>query len=71
MYKLTLSVDEEVATRATRYAEQRGTSVSSLVETYLDALARPPAAREEQLGPVTRRLRGVLRGVKVDEAKYR
>ncbi len=70
MSKLTLSVDEKVVTRAKRYAEQKGTSVSRLVETYLDALARPPAVQDGELPPSLRRLRGILRGVKFDREEY-
>ena len=40
MAKLTLSVDETVVERAKEFARRRGTSVSALVEGYLDALAR-------------------------------
>jgi Family of unknown function (DUF6364) len=59
MYKLTLSVDEGIASRAKRYAEQKGTSVSELVERFLDVLGRP--IRSEDF-PELRRLRGCLRG---------
>jgi antitoxin component of RelBE/YafQ-DinJ toxin-antitoxin module len=70
MSKLTLSVDDDVVTRAKRYAQRQGTSVSRLVETYLDALARPPAIADERLPASLRRLRGILRGVKFDREDY-
>jgi Family of unknown function (DUF6364) len=70
MSKLTLSVDEDVVARAKRYAEQQGTSVSRLVETYLDVLARPSVVKDEELPPVTRRLSGVLKGVRFDREEY-
>ena len=41
MAKLTLSVDERVASRAKRYAKQQGVSVSQMVEAYLEAVAKP------------------------------
>jgi len=69
MSKLTLSVDADVVAGAKRYAEQQGTSVSRLVENYLDALARPALA-DHKLPPVTRRLHGILRGVKFDREQY-
>ena len=75
MAKLTLSVDEAVVERAKEIARRRGTSVSALVERYLDALARPGGApaRDEGAGlpPVTARLVGLLRGAKVDRETYR
>jgi len=64
MQKLTLTVDERVVERAKRYAQIRGTSVSRLVETYLDLVGRAPAVAGERQGrtpPVLARLRGSLR----------
>jgi hypothetical protein len=58
MYKLTLSVDERIARRAKRYAEQKGTSVSALVERFLDVLASPTPSRDF---PELARLRGCLK----------
>jgi hypothetical protein len=75
MSKLTLSVDEAVVTRAKAYAEKKGTSVSELVEGFLDVLSRPGDSREEP--PILESLRGSLKGAKVDdyhrylEKKYR
>lgn len=69
MPKLTLSVDEKVVRGAKRYAAAHGTSVSQLVERYLDLLSRPfDAARQP---PVLRRLRGAARGVSVDAYRRR
>jgi hypothetical protein len=59
MEKLTLSVDGAVVARAKRYAEARGTSVSRLVETFLDMVTRQ---RPEAPPPVLARLRGSLKG---------
>jgi hypothetical protein len=66
MQKLTLSVDERVVDRAKRYARSRRTSVSRLVETYLDLLGRAPpngsrADANARTPPVLARLRGSLR----------
>lgn len=63
MAKLTLSVDEKVVRGAKRYAAARGTSVSQLVERYLDLLTRPFEAAKQP--PVLQRLRGAARGVSV------
>ena len=59
MAKLTLSVDDSVVRQAKRYARARGTSVSRLVETYLDLLSEPGATGADP--PVLRQLRGLLR----------
>lgn len=67
MAKLTLNVDEEVVARAKRLAAQRGTSVSRLVERYLDQLTSDRPAGDAP--PVLTRLRGILRGA--DPADHR
>lgn len=59
MQKLTLSVEGRVVERAKRYAQAQGTSVSRLVETYLDMLAEP-AVTGGQRRPVLTRLRGSM-----------
>jgi hypothetical protein len=70
MQKLTLSVEGRVVERAKRYAQDRGTSVSRLVETYLDMLAEP-AAEGGQRRPVLARLRGSMnRGGVGDYHRY-
>ena len=66
MSKLTLSVDEAVVRRAKKYAAREGTSVSGLVERFLDAVAGP-ARDEEAPPPVLRLLRGAGRGVDAEE----
>jgi hypothetical protein len=66
MHKLTLSVDEKVVGRAKRYAAQHGTSVSRMVERYLDLVVAPAQAGEED-PPVLRMLRGAAKGVSHEE----
>jgi len=66
VYKLTLSVDEAIASRAKKYAEQKGTSVSDLVERFLDVLSKPSKADEF---PELKRLRGCLKGSDPDACR--
>ncbi len=70
MKKLTLSVDARVVARAKTFAHKRGTSVSRMVEEYLDAVSSPAAAVDADLPPVTRRLLGALRGTRLDSSDY-
>ena len=63
MSKLTLNVDETVIRRAKAYAAAIGTSVSQLVERYLDTLSRPRGRSDSDDPPVLRLLRGAARGV--------
>jgi len=69
MPKLTLSVDGDVTERAKRYAKARGTSVSSLVQTFLDGLSASSPTRRA-LSPITRRLYGALRGSRASRREY-
>ncbi len=71
MTKLTLSVDERVVSAAKRYAALRGTSVSRLVEEYLALASRRGGDEEEDMPPILARLRGVLKGSRLDERDYR
>jgi hypothetical protein len=69
--KLTLSVDGAVVERAKRYASKRGTSVSRLVEEYLELLSRPAPLEDEFITPRLRQLREDFKGVTLDVADYR
>ncbi len=64
MPKLTLSVDDRVVRRAKKYASAQGTSVSKLVERYLDQLSRP--IDMSAAPPVLRLLRGAAKDVPAD-----
>ena len=63
-------MDEKVVQRAKRYASRRRTSVSQIVEAYLDALARPADIPDRDLPPITRRLKGVLKGAEHRREDY-
>lgn len=67
--KLTLRLDSELIDRAKVQARTRGKSVSQMVAEYFALLGRQ--APEQALPPVTRSLRGALRGASVSEADYR
>jgi len=68
--KLTLSVDGAVVKRAKRYASKRGTSVSRLVEHYLELLSRPTPREDEYVTPLLRQLREDLKGATLDISDY-
>jgi antitoxin component of RelBE/YafQ-DinJ toxin-antitoxin module len=68
MSKLTLSVDDAVISRAKRYAKRQGVSVSKMVEAYLAAVA-DPATRVPTDTPILRSVRGILKGVDIQDYK--
>jgi hypothetical protein len=71
MAKLTLSVDPAVVKRAKEYAARRGTSVSGLVEGYLDLVSQAPSAGDAPVTPLLARLRAELKGMRADRGSYR
>jgi hypothetical protein len=69
MAKLTLSVHPKVVQHAKRYARARRTSVSHLVESYLQLLGG--AGVGDSNPPVLRELRGLLRrGSRIDYRRH-
>jgi hypothetical protein len=64
MAKLTLSIEDTVIQRAKRYAKARRTSVSELVETYLDTLSKPLKPVD---APMLRSIRGTLKRVSLKD----
>lgn len=60
MSKLTLSIDDRVIECAKRYAKEHSTSVSAMVERYLDAVTRPLKAVDDP--PILREIKGILGG---------
>ena len=66
MPKLTLNVDAKVVSRAKRYATHHDTSVSQMVERYLDLVAAPVRCAEDE-PPVLSMLRGAAKGISHEE----
>lgn len=67
--KLTLRIDEEVKEAAKRLAQERGESVSAMVETYFRILLDREGGEQDEddgaldyssLGPITRRIAGAF-----------
>lgn len=74
--KLTLRLDEDLIRFAKEHAAERGQSVSKLVENYfavlndLDNDVSEDQNLEQELGPITRSLYGMLEGHDVSEEDY-
>ena len=74
--KLTLRLNAELIATAKQYAQSQGRSVSTLVEDYFAQLAGQANRPQEgepasSSGPLTRSLRGALRGSTVDAADHK
>ncbi|HLF65674.1 MAG TPA: DUF6364 family protein [Saprospiraceae bacterium] len=58
--KLTLKVDEKVIAKAKIYAKKKNTSLSKLVESYLQFLVSKAPAAPDDVTPLVKSLSGVL-----------
>jgi macrodomain Ter protein organizer (MatP/YcbG family) len=57
--KLTIKLDEDVITRAKSYAKRRKTSLSKMIESYLDSVTKPESKGIE-ITPLVKSLSGVI-----------
>ena len=57
--KLTIKLDDDVITRAKKYAKNRKTSLSKMIESYLDSVTKPDS-RKIEITPLVKSLSGVI-----------
>lgn len=72
--KLTLRLESTLIEEAKNYAEKAGKSVSQMVTEYFSFLvskSQSLISADTNLPPVTRQLKGLLRGKKIDTKNYR
>jgi macrodomain Ter protein organizer (MatP/YcbG family) len=58
--KLTIKLDATVIARAKKYAKKRKTSLSKMVESYLDSITKPDKSGIE-ITPLVKSLSGVFK----------
>ena len=58
--KLTIKLDNDVISRAKRYAQQRKTSLSKMIESYLDSVTKPEYDDNIEITPLVKSLSGVI-----------
>ncbi len=58
--KLTLSLDATVIEKAKEYAQQRGVSLSKMIENYLSVVTEVEDSEAETFSPTVSRLLGSL-----------
>ncbi|MDD3771995.1 MAG: DUF6364 family protein [Weeksellaceae bacterium] len=58
--KLTLNIDESTILAAKSYAKKTGTSISKLVENYLNSLTSKQDKKETEITPLVKSLSGVI-----------
>lgn len=69
--KLTLRLDRSLIEKAKAYALRTGKSVSQMVAEYFARLDAPQESTIQELPPLVRSLKGVLRGGKAGRSDYR
>lgn len=57
--KLTLTIEESVKERAKRFADRHNTSISNMVEKFLDSVTREESGFKPEPGSWTESMRGV------------
>jgi len=57
--KLTIKLDDDVISRAKIYAKHRKTSLSKMIESYLDSVTKPNSKKIE-ITPLVKSLSGVI-----------
>ena len=57
--KLTIKLDNDVISRAKRYAQHRKTSLSKMIESYLDTVTKPDSD-DIEITPLVKSLSGVI-----------
>ena len=67
--KLTLSINEIIIERAKKYAKQNKTSLSKLIENYLQSITESKTS-EKEITPLVESLTGVIKlNSELDERK--
>jgi len=68
--KLTLKLDKEVIARAKQFAKEYNTSISKLVEPYLDQITRTDQVEEQEaLTPLVKSLYGIASVLKEEDSE--
>lgn len=69
--KLTLRLEDHLIEQAKAYAAAAGKSVSQVVADYFRLLTTEKPRTAAPAAPMTKSLRGILRGSSADETDYR
>lgn len=56
--KLTLTIEQTIIEKAKKYANNKGRSLSDIIENYLKAITRDDSAENIELTPIVKSLKG-------------
>jgi hypothetical protein len=58
--KLTLTIDKNIIEKAKKHANERGISLSEMIENYLKIITKDQANSDIEIAPLTKSLRGTF-----------
>ena len=56
--KLTLTIEQSIIEKAKKYANDKGRSLSSIIENYLKVITKEEAVSDIELTPIVKSLKG-------------
>ncbi|RPH32143.1 MAG: hypothetical protein EHM93_10415 [Bacteroidales bacterium] len=56
--KLTLTIEQSIIEKAKKYANDRGRSLSSIIENYLKVITKEEVVSDIKLSPIVKSLKG-------------
>jgi hypothetical protein len=59
--KLTLTIEQSIIGKAKKYANDKGKSLSGIIENYLKAITEEEAVDDVKLTPIVKSLKGSFR----------
>lgn len=62
--KLTLTIEQTIIEKAKKYANDKGKSLSSIIENYLRAITTDQNVNEVALTPIVKSLKGTFKAPK-------
>lgn len=69
--KLTLRMDDNLIESAKAWSAQSGKSISRIVADLFTLMQQESRGGQENLTPTVKSIKGILKGLQVDEAEYR
>ncbi len=69
--KLTLRLDDKIIEQAKAYSAKKGKSLSKLVEDYFQSYEDDSSQSKNDLPPVVRSLKGILKGSEIEKIDYK
>ena len=67
--KLTLTIEQTIIEKAKKYANEKGRSLSDIIENYLKVITKEESPSNIQYSPIVRGLKGSFKAPKSNDYK--